>query len=41
MNVVRMVTHPTRHRGLQVTHGEQSVTLPSAAYRRGGEESTQ
>jgi hypothetical protein len=41
MNVVRMVTHMARHGGLQVTHGEQSVTLPSAAYGRGGGESTQ
>ena len=31
----------TRLVGLQFTRGDQSVTLHSAAYRRGGGESTQ
>ncbi len=34
-------TRATRLGGLQFTHGDQSVTLHSAAYRRGGGESTQ
>ncbi len=39
--MVRMMTHTTSDSGLQLTHREQSITLPGAAYRRGGGESTQ
>jgi hypothetical protein len=38
----REVHHRPQHRkSLKLTHGDQSVTLHSAAYRRGGGESTQ
>jgi hypothetical protein len=41
MNADEAFLPPPCGDGLQLTHGDQSVTLHSAAYRRGGGESTQ
>jgi hypothetical protein len=41
MNLDGALLRPPHGDGLQLTHGDQSVTLHSAAYRRGGGESTQ
>ena len=41
MNVCEASPRPRHHDRLKLTHGDHSVTLHSAAYRRGGGESTQ